>query len=67
MTENFCLEFGPGCGLGLIASHLHSADASHSAHPDLYHATDFQFDSRVLVFSLVISIRQIVFSAQPNK
>src|SRR5258708_15314248 len=29
--------------------------------PGLYRAIDFQFDSRVLVFSLVISIATIVF------
>jgi predicted permease len=62
MTENFLLGIG-GLAIGLAIGSLFISilPALIVQPPGLYRAIDFQFDSRVLVFSLVISIATIVF------
>ena len=62
MTENILLGIiGLGIGLAIGALLISILPALIVQPPGLYHAVDFQFDSRVLVFSLVISFATILF------
>src|SRR5260370_17251089 len=62
MTENFLLGVvGLAAGLAIGSLLISILPALIVQPPGLYRAIDFQFDSRVLVFSLVISIATIVF------
>jgi len=62
MTENFLLGIvGLAAGLAIGSALISILPALIAQPPGLYRALDFQFDSRVLVFSLVISIATIVF------
>lgn len=62
MTENFLLGVvGLAVGLAIGSVLIAILPALIVQPPGIYRAIDFQFDSRVLVFSLVISIATIVF------
>jgi predicted permease len=62
MTENFLLGVaGLAVGLAIGSLLISILPALIVQPPGLYRAIDFQFDSRVLVFSLAISIATIVF------
>jgi putative ABC transport system permease protein len=62
MTENFLLGIvGLAAGLAIGSLLISILPALIVQPPGLYRAIDFQFDSRVLVFSLIVSIATIVF------
>jgi predicted permease len=62
VTENVLLGvFGLGFGLAIGSLLISILPKLIVQPPGLYHAVDFQFDSRVLLFSLVVSIATIAF------